>query len=154
MQLKQTLLIKLKKWKMQNNVHPKIQELKNQWNEEQKHGLVITEYERLYHFNLLYAEACSRFHYLENCRKEMKDRLYLEFRNNGDAKTDKMAEAMARTSSEHKQLFEEVRVAERYYLQLRAEIGYLQGKIEAEKSIQISQNIEKRVSMQSGEGRY
>jgi len=61
---------------------------------------------------------------------------------------------MARTSSEHKKLFEGVRVAEKYYLQLRAEIGKLQGKIEAEKSTQISQNIEKRVSMQSGEGRY
>lgn len=139
---------------MQNNLHLKIQEIKKQWNKEQTQGVVITDYEKLYHFNLLYAEACSRFHYLENCRKEVKDRLYLEFKNNGDTKTDKMAEAMARTSSEHKKLFEEVRVAEKYYLQLRAEIGYLQGKMEAEKSTQISQNIEKRVSIQSGEGRY
>ena len=146
--------MQLKKWKMQNNLHPIIQELKNQWDKEQRQGVIITDYERLYHFNLLYAEACSRFHYLENCRKEIKDKLYLEFRNNGDAKTDKMAEAMARTSSEHKKLFEEVRVAEKYYFQLGAEIGKLQGKIEAEKSIQISQNIEKRVSMQSGEGKY
>lgn len=139
---------------MQNNLHLKIQEIKKQWNKEQTQGVVITDYEKLYHFNLLYAEACSRFHYLENCRKEVKDRLYLEFKNNGDTKTDKMAEAMARTSSKHKKLFEEVRVAEKYYLQLRAEIGYLQGKMEAEKSTQISQNIEKRVSIQSGEGRY
>lgn len=139
---------------MNTNLHLKIQEIKKQWNKEQTQGVVITDYEKLYHFNLLYAEACSRFHYLENCRKEVKDRLYLEFKNNGDTKTDKMAEAMARTSSEHKKLFEEVRVAEKYYLQLRAEIGYLQGKMEAEKSTQISQNIEKRVSIQSGEGRY
>ena len=133
---------------MQNNLHSKIQTLKSQW------GVETTDYERLYHFNLLYAEACSRFHYLQNCRKEIKDKLYLEFRKNGDATTDKMAEAMARTSSEHKQLFEEVRVAEKYYLQLRAEIGRLQGKMEAEKSEEISQNIEKRASIASGEGRY
>jgi len=139
---------------MNTKLHTQIQALKDQWNKEQMQGVVITDYEKLYHFNLLYAEACSRFHYLENVRKEIKDRLYLEFRNNGDAKTDKMAEAMARTSSEHKKLFEEVRVAEEYYLQLRAEIGKLQGKMEAEKSTQISQNIEKRLSVPSGEGRY
>lgn len=139
---------------MQAELHSKIKEIKKQWNEEQMQGVVITDYEKLYHFNLLYAEACSCFHYLENCRKETKDRLYLEFKNNGDAKTDKMAEAMARTSTEYKKLFEEVRVAEECYLQLRAEIGYLQGKMEAEKSKEISQNIEKRASMQSGEGRY
>jgi len=137
------------------NMRPNIKTLKDKWQLDLKNnGEYISLYEQLYHFNVLYAESCSQFHYLEAHRKELKDRLYLEFRHNGDAKTDKMAEAMARTSSEHKKLFEGVRVAEKYYLQLRAEIGKLQGKIEAEKSTQISQNIEKRVSMQSGEGRY
>ena len=140
---------------MQNELHDNIQKIEKKWeNEKQIYGIIISDYEKLYHFNLLYAEACSRFHYLENCRKELKDRLYLEFKTNGDAKTDRMAEAIARTSSEYKEAFEKVRIAEKYYLQLRAKIGFLQGKMEAEKSTQISQNIEKRVSIQSGEGKY
>lgn len=133
-------------------LHQNIQTLKQDWQQEEQHGVYISDYEKLYHFNLLYAEACSCYHYLEAMRKDIKDKLILEFKN--EVKTDKMAEAMARTSSEHRKIVEDICIAEKYYLQLRAEIGYLQGKMEAEKSREISQNIEKRLSASNGEGKY
>lgn len=140
---------------MQNkNLYAEIANLENKWEEGKQYGEVTSDYQKLYHFNMLYAKICAKFHYLDKCRKAMKDRLYLEFRKNGDAKTDKMAEAMARTSVEHTQLCEEIYVVEEYFYQLRAKIAFLQGKMESEKSSQISENIEKRLSTQSGEGRY
>lgn len=136
-------------------MHPNITALKTKWEEDFKnHGEYISLFEKLYHFNVLYAKASSHFHYLEAQRKEAKDRIYLAFKKNKEAKTDKEAEAMARTSTEHKNLIEEIKVAEKYFYELRAEIGYLQGQIEAEKSREISQNIEKRLSVHSGEGKY
>lgn len=133
-------------------LHQNIQILEDEWVRDEKQGVYISDYEKLYEFNLLYADACSRYHYLDAMRKDIKDKLILEFKN--EVKTDKMAEAMARTSSEHRQIVEDIRVAEKYYLQLRAKIRYLQGKMEAEKSREFSQNIEKRLSVQSGEGKY
>ncbi len=136
-------------------LHQNIQTLIDKWEQDLKNnGEHTSLYEKLYNFNLLYAEACSQFHYLEAHRKELKDRLYLDFKKNKEVKTDKMAEAMARTSEDHKNLIEKIRDAENYFYQLRAEIAYLQGKMEAEKSREISQNIEKRLSVQSGEGKY
>lgn len=141
---------------MENTVkmHPNIQTLKDKWEQDLKNnGVHISLYEKLYYFNVLYAEACSRFHYLESHRKELKDRIYLEFKRNKEIRTDKEAEAMARTSPTHQNLIEEIRVAEKYFYQLRAEIGHLQGQMEAQKSHEISQNIEKRLNAYSGEGK-
>ena len=137
---------------MQTKLHQNIQALEDNWEKEQKQGVYISDYEKLYEFNLLYADACSRYHYLDAMRKDIKDKLILEFKN--EVKTDKIAEAMARTSSEHRQIVENIRIAEKYYLQLRAKSKYLQCKIDAERSEQFSQNTEKRLSVQSGEGKY
>ena len=139
---------------MQNNLHPNIQALFQQWKQEEAEGVVVTNYEKLYHINLLYAEACSRYHFLEASRKHLKDKIYLKFKAMPEIKTDKMAEAMARTDDGYVHTIEEVRTAQKYYLQIKAEMYKLQGKMESEKSQEIASNIERRLSSTSGEGRY
>ena len=61
---------------------------------------------------------------------------------------------MARTSSEHQKMIEDIRVQEKYYLQLRGKIKWLENEIEKDKSIQIGKNIERRLSVPAGEGNF
>lgn len=134
--------------------HPEIEKLQNHFQSEEKQGVYISDYEKLYQYNLLYSEACSRYHFLEAERKIIRENLYLNNKREGLAKTDKEAYGMAMSSDIYENAVEKVRVAEKYYLQLRAIIAFFQGKMESDKSKEISQNIEKRLSVQSGEGKY
>ena len=146
---------KLYQIQMQIELHPNILALEKKWLEAyKKDGEYISLHEKLYQYNLLYAEVSSRFHNMEATRKILKDKLFLEFRHNGDAKSDKIAEAMARTSSEHQKMIEDIRVQEKYYLQLRGKIKWLENEIEKDKSIQIGKNIERRLSAPAGEGNF
>jgi hypothetical protein len=64
-----------------------------------------------------------------------------------------MAEAMARIDPQFTAIVEERRKTHEYYLQLKTQINFLEGKIKSDTSREISQNIEKRLSAPSGEGR-
>ena len=136
---------------MNAKLHPQIQELETRFKADIEVGVCITDYEKLYEYNLLYADALPRFHFLDEGRKALKDQLFLEYKK--ECKTDKMAEAMARTDPQFTVIVEERRKAHKYYLQLKAKINFLEGKIKSDTSKEISQNIEKRLSAPSGEGR-
>jgi len=136
---------------MNTKLHTNIQELENHFKEEEKVGVYITDYEKLYEYNLLYADALPRFHFLDEGRKALKDQLFLEYKQ--EYKTDKVAEAKARTDPQFTAIVEERRKAHKYYLQLKAKINFLEGKMKSDKSKEISHNIEKRLSALSGEGR-
>lgn len=136
---------------MNTKLHPQIQELEARFKADTEVGVCITDYEKLYEYNLLYADALPRFHFLDEGRKALKDQLFLEYKK--ESKTDKTAEAMARTDPQFTAIVEERRKAHKYYLQLKAKINFLEGKIKSDTSREISQNIEKRLSAPSGEGR-
>jgi hypothetical protein len=136
---------------MNTKLHPQIQELENRFKTDAEVGVCITDYEKLYKYNLLYADALPRFHFLDEGRKALKDQLFLEYKK--EYKTDKTAEAMARTDPQFTAIVEERRKVHKYYLQLKAQINFLEGKIKSDTSREISQNIEKRLSAPSGEGR-
>ena len=138
---------------MNTKLHINIQELENRFKEEEKVGVYITDYEKLYEYNLLYADALPRFHFLDEGRKALKDQLFLEYKQLYECKTDKVAEAKARTDPQFTSIVEERRKAHKYYLQLQAKINFLEGKKKSDTSKEISQNIEKRLSAPSGEGR-
>ena len=136
---------------MNTKLHPQIQGLEDRFKEDTELGVCISDYEKLYEYNLLYADALPRFHFLDEGRKALKDQLFLEYKK--ECKTDKMAEGMARTDPQFTAIVEERRKAHKYYLQLKAKINFLEGKIKSDTSKEISQNIEKRLSAPSGEGR-
>ena len=51
-------------------------------------------------------------------------------------------------------MIEDIRVQEKYYLQLRGKIKWLENEIEKQKSIEIGKNIERRLSVPAGEGNF
>ncbi len=139
---------------MKIQLHPQILELEKKFADEEKEGCFISNNERLYEYHLLYSEALSQFHYLDSCRKIEKDRQFLELKKSGEAKTDKVAEAMARVSDAHTQCVEKIRIYEKLKCQLFAKITYINGQIDNEKSSNIAKAVEKKYSIQSGEGQY
>ena len=129
----------------------KINALKSRWaEEEKKHGVVIEDYEKLYKFNMLYAEAITDYHYWEAKRKILKDALYLEKRKT--AKTQKDAEALARTDERYKVFVDKLRVLHKDYYTLKALSTRIQGRIESTKAQEIKTNIEKKATINSGFG--
>lgn len=139
---------------MNIQLHGEILKLEKKFAYEETQGCFISNNERLYEYQLLYSEALSQFHYLDSCRKIEKDRQFLEFKKSGQAKTDKVAEAMARVSDAHTQCVEQIRIYEKLKCQLFAKITYINGQIDNEKSSNIAKAVEKKYSIQSGEGQY
>jgi hypothetical protein len=129
----------------------KINALKTKWQEEEKkHGVVIEDYEKLYEFNMLYAEAIADYHYFEAQRKILKDALYLKYRET--AKTQRDAEALARTDERYKAFVDKLRVLHKDYYTLKALSTRIQGRIESTKAQEIKTNIEKKATINSGQG--
>lgn len=139
---------------MNITLHPEILKLEQKFAYEEMQGCFISNNEKLYAYGLLYSEAVSRFHNLDSCRKIIKDTKFLAFKKSGEAKTDKVAEAMARVSEEYTQCIEQIRIYEKLKCQLFAKITYINGQIDNEKSSNIAKAVEKKYSVTSGEGQY
>ena len=139
---------------MKIQLHQQILELEKRFADEEGQGCFISNNERLYEYHLLYSEALSQFHYLDASRKIIKDTKFLELKKSGEAKTDKVAEAMARVSDLHTQCVEQIRIYEKLKCQIFAKITYINGQIDNEKSSNIAKAVEKKYSTASGEGQY
>jgi len=136
---------------MKIQLHPQILELEKRLSEERCY---ISDNQKLYEYEFLYSEALSEYNYLNDLRKIIKDMKFLELKKSVEVKTDKLAEAMARVSDEHKQCIEKRRDFEKLKCQLFAKITYIKGEIQSKNNDAIAKAVQQKYSATSGEGQY
>ncbi len=139
---------------MKIELHSQILELEKRFSDEEKQGCFISDNQKLYEYGLLHSEALPEYNYLDDLRKIIKDMKFLEIKKSGEAKTDKLAEAMARVSDEYRQCIEERKDYERLKCQLYAKMTYIKGEIQSKNNDAIAKAVERKYSEQSGEGQY
>lgn len=129
----------------------KINALKIKWQEEEKkHGVVIEDYEKLYEFNMLYAEAYSHCQDLKEKKKLFASALAIEYKKT--VKSEVEVERLVRTNKDYITLVESIAPALKDYLILEALSTRIQGRIESKKAQEIKTNIEKKATINSGLG--
>ena len=139
---------------MKIQLHQQILELEKKFADEEKQNCYISDNQKLYEYGLLQSEALPEYNYLDDLRKIIKDMKFLEIKKIGEVKTDKLAEAMARVSDEHRQCIEKRRDCEKLKCQLSAKITYIKGEIQSKNNAEISKAVQKKYTATSGEGQY
>jgi hypothetical protein len=139
---------------MKIQLHPQILELEKKFSDEKNQSFSISDNQKLYEYGLLYSEALSEYNYLDDLRKIIKDMKFLEIKKIGEAKTDKLAEAISRTSDEYRQCIEKRKDYEKLKCQLSAKMTYIKGEIQSKNNDAISRAVQQKYSATSGEGQY